>query len=67
MKVQTIKNSIIDQYGNKYIHRIKTKKNKTTEFVTLNDQPMQKAILKDGKVRIFDMGLFGQWIERKQS
>ena len=65
MKIQTIKNAITDKYGYKYIHTIKTKKNKTSELVTLNDQPIQKTILKDSKVRIFDMGLFGKWIERK--
>lgn len=65
MKIQTIKNAITDQYGNKYIHTIKTKKKKVSEIVTLNKQPIQNTVLKDGKVRIFDMGLFGKWIERK--
>lgn len=65
MKIQTIKNAIIDQYGNKYKHVIRISKNKVSEVVTLNNQPMQKTVLKNNKVRIFDMGLFGKWIERK--
>jgi len=65
MKVQTIKNLIIDQYGYKYMHKIKTSKHKTSEVVSLNNQPMQKTILKNSKVDVFDMGLFGKWIKRK--
>ena len=65
MKIQTIKNCIIDQYGYKYMHIIKTSKHKTSEVVSLNNQPIQKTVLKNGKVRVFDMGLFGKWIERK--
>ena len=65
MKIQTIKNCIIDQYGYKYIHTIKISKKKVSEVVTLNNQPMQKTVLKNGKIKIFDMGLFKQWIERK--
>lgn len=65
MKVQTIKNPIIDQYGYKYMHTIKTSKHKTSEIVSLNKQPIQKTVLKNGKVDVFDMGLFGKWIKRK--
>ena len=65
MKIQTIKNAIIDQYGNKYMHTIRTSKKKVSEVVTLNNQPMQKTVLKNGKIKVFDMGLFKQWIERK--
>ena len=64
MKIQTIKNCIIDQYGYKYMHTIKTSKNKVSEVVSLNNQPIQKTVLKNNKVRVFDMGLFGKWIER---
>ena len=65
MRVQTIRNAILDQYGYKYTHTIKSSPKKVSEVVSMNNQPMQKTVLKDGKVRVFDMGLFKQWIERK--
>ena len=65
MKIHTIKNCIIDQYGYKYMHTIKTSKKKVSEVVSLNNQPMQKTVLKNGNTRVFDMGIFKQWIERK--
>ena len=65
MKVQTIKTAILDSYGYKYIHTIRTSKHKTSETIALNNQLMQKTVLKNGKVDVFDMGLFGKWIKRK--
>lgn len=65
MKIQKISNAIIDSYGNKYIHTIRTSAKKTSEIVSLNKQPLQKTVLKNGKVDIFDMGLFGKWVKRK--
>lgn len=64
MKVQVIKNTVVDQYGSRYKHVIKSSKNKVSEVVSVNDKPLQKTVFKNGKVRIFDMGLFGQWLER---
>ena len=55
MKIQTIKNVITDAYGYAFKHIIRIGKNKTSEVVSMNGQPMQKTVLKNGKVRIFDI------------
>ena len=69
MKVQTIKNTIIDQYGYKYMHNItvRTGKNKkiVSETVSVNGKPLFKMTLNNNKFRAYDMGLFGKFIERK--
>ena len=69
MKVQTIKSAIMDKYGYNYIYKTTTKLNKHKQtssiVVSCNNQPMYKATTDGKTTRVFDMGLFGNWILRK--
>ena len=69
MKIQTIKSAMIDKYNNQYIYKTTTKiHNKNTNsnvVVTCNDFPIYKVTNNNGKVKEYDMGLFGKWVERK--
>lgn len=69
MRVQTIKSIMVDKYNNQYVYKTTTKifnKNtKSSIVVTCNDFPTYKVTNNNGVVKEYDMGLFGQWIERK--